>query len=101
MSHNERLTVLRALWLENMRHFIDATTVYKFLHGLVNFKIYDVVLHVTTSFTRGTDVYTAQQRTRNCFYANLYPIRAATVCYKIPIPYVMFTDYKNFVTCLV
>ena len=78
MSYNERPIELSALALENMRHYIDMTTAYRFSHGHVDFQASDVGLHVTTSSTRGAGVHLAQRRARNFVSANLFPLRAAT-----------------------
>ena len=77
LSYNERLAELSALSLENMKFYIEMTTVYKFLRGLVNFQAYDFGLHIAASSATGAGVHLAQRRASNCVCANLFPIRAA------------------------
>ena len=76
--YNKRLAEFSALSLENVRHYTDMATFYKFLHGHVDFPASDVGLHVAASSTRDTGVHLAQRRARNCVSANLFPLRAAT-----------------------
>ena len=78
MPYNEHLAELSALSLENLRHYKDMTTIYKFLHCHVDSQASDVGLHVAASSTRDADMHFAQRRTRNCYFRKFVFI---TCCY--------------------
>ena len=100
LSYNDRLTALSALTLENRRPLTDMTTVYKFLHGLVNCQASDVSLQLTTTSTRGGRVHLVQQRSRTRVCANLFPFRAATAWNKTDLAILNSRTLKIFKTAL-
>ena len=100
LSYNVRLAALSVLTLENRRHLTDMTTVYKFLHGLVNCQASDVGLQLTSTSTRGGGVHLVQQRSRTRVCANLVPLRAATAWNKTDLAILNSRTLKIFKTAL-
>ena len=97
LSYNVRLA---ALTLESRRHLTDMTTVYKFLHGLVNCQASDAGLQLTATLTRGGGVHLVQQRSRTRVCANLFPLRAVIAWNKTDLAILNSPTLKIFKTAL-
>ena len=100
LSYNVRLAASSTLTLEIKRHLTDMTTVYKFLHGLVNCQASDVGLQLIATSTRGGGVHLVQQRSRTRVCANLLPLRAATALNKTDLTILNSRTLKIFKTAL-
>ena len=100
LSYEDRLRQLDALSLTNMRLYTDIVTVFKYLHGRVNYIPADAGLGIAAVYIRAGGVHLHQCRVVKRANAKLFPHRAASTWNKLHVNLLNISTLKVFQSAL-